>query len=86
MGFKLEAPLIRWERSLEIGKGKESLSLPCWLEGDRKRREEEIGGRHSSLLAVDWEDWEGGGREFVEELLRREVRKRNAKDVEGLMN
>ncbi|GAA5853314.1 hypothetical protein JCM5353_006268, partial [Sporobolomyces roseus] len=86
MGFKLEAPLIRWERSLEIGKGKESLLLPRWLEGDRKRREEEIGGRYSSLLAVDWEDWEGGGREFVEELLRREVRKRNAKDVEGLMD
>ena len=78
--------MIRWERSLEVGKGKECLDLPSWLKGERREEEEKRGGRHSSLLSVDWEAWEGGGREFVKGLLERPVKKRKARDVEGLMS
>ncbi|KAH7319557.1 acyl-CoA N-acyltransferase [Rhizoctonia solani] len=61
MGFNDEA-IIRWHRPQAIGKescapfrADDSLGLP---------------GRHSAYLSVCWDDWEGGVRDRVAELLK----------------
>lgn len=90
LGFKLEAARIRWERTLPARRGKVALALPGFVNSDDERREREVergGGRHSSLLSIDWERWEtpGRGREFVDALVARKVPEpRNVRDVPGL--
>lgn len=58
MGFKMEGRL-RW--TWVLPEGKEGM----------KRGEEEMRGRDSVLLAVCWDDWEGGGRDLVTRLMDR---------------
>ncbi|GAA6061920.1 hypothetical protein JCM10212_000545 [Sporobolomyces blumeae] len=89
IGFLNEARLVRWERTLPTNRGKVMLDMPQFLEDDDERPEWEAGwggGRHSTLLSMDWERWEGkgGGRELVDELVRRPVRRRRIGDIEGL--
>jgi RimJ/RimL family protein N-acetyltransferase len=63
-GFRLEGQL-RWDRVLRVEKG--GLEVVRRRGGEMKR--EEKGGRHTMMLALTWEDWEGGLREEVERRL-----------------
>ena len=62
MGFRLEM-VKRWDRALPPGKEgskpREGDPKPDWV------------GRHSAVLAICWDDWEGGGKEVVQRLMDR---------------
>ncbi|KAF8597098.1 acyl-CoA N-acyltransferase [Ceratobasidium sp. AG-I] len=62
MGFKMEG-IIRWQRPLPAGK---ESSEPF-------RKDDELGlpGRHTAMLSVCWDDWEGGVKEHVRGLIER---------------
>lgn len=64
MGFTKEA-VVRWQRALPPGK---SHGVVQPREGDPKP---DWGGRHSALLAVCWDDWEGGVKAKVQERMAR---------------
>jgi hypothetical protein len=87
MGLVEEASLnhpMRWDRVFDHWRdGVEP--LPIFLTGERKEVEEARGGgRHSVLLGTDWEAWENGGREKIDALVGREVKRRKASEVAGL--
>ncbi|GAA6023868.1 hypothetical protein JCM11491_003298 [Sporobolomyces phaffii] len=88
LGFELEARAIRWERTLPFGTGKIALDVPAFLLEDEDRLEVEQargGGRHSTLLSIDWERWHGGVRDFVDSTVdARPVTTRRIRDVHGL--
>ena len=65
LGFTLEG-IIRWQRILPPEK-RETGVKP--REGDPKP---EYYGRHSALLSVCWDDWEGGVKEKVRERMARQ--------------
>ncbi|KAI6127238.1 acyl-CoA N-acyltransferase [Pisolithus sp. B1] len=58
MGFKREGTL-RWDRALPADKGKVGNGAQL-REGDP---EPERVGRHTTILATCWDEWESGGRE-----------------------
>ncbi|KAI6131757.1 acyl-CoA N-acyltransferase [Pisolithus thermaeus] len=58
IGFKREGTL-RWDRALPVGEGKVGNGAQL-REGDPKP---EKVGRHTTILATCWDDWESGGRE-----------------------
>ncbi|KAF8597095.1 acyl-CoA N-acyltransferase [Ceratobasidium sp. AG-I] len=62
MGFRMEG-IIRWQRPLPAGK---ESSEPF-------RKDDELGlpGRHTVMLSVCWDDWEGGVKEHVRGLIER---------------
>ncbi|KZT61416.1 hypothetical protein CALCODRAFT_553136 [Calocera cornea HHB12733] len=62
LGFAREA-VLRW--AMVLPQGKEGLDPPPGEEGTGK-------GRHTVMLGLCWDDWEAGGREKVEALIRRE--------------
>jgi RimJ/RimL family protein N-acetyltransferase len=65
LGFKLEG-VMRW-----------AVVLPWGKVGDQVREGREQGetdgrkARHTAMLALCWDDWEGGGRERVDRLMAR---------------
>lgn len=61
MGMKMEAAMLRW--SYCLGEEKEGMDAPAERGGGK--------GRHSSLLAVCWDDWENGVRDHVTRLIER---------------
>ncbi|KAL4247416.1 hypothetical protein AB1N83_014226 [Pleurotus pulmonarius] len=61
MGMKMEASVLRW--SYCLGEEKEGMDAPAERGGGK--------GRHSSLLAVCWDDWENGVRDHVARLVER---------------
>ncbi|KIJ62476.1 hypothetical protein HYDPIDRAFT_169134 [Hydnomerulius pinastri MD-312] len=66
MGLKKEA-VLRWDRVLPEGKGKVG-------NGKRVRGGDPRSGapgRDTVMLATYWDDWEGGGKEKVEQLMDR---------------
>ncbi|KAH8667038.1 putative GNAT family acetyltransferase [Xylariales sp. PMI_506] len=67
LGFTLEG-VIRWQRVLPVTKtGLEPQGIPRKGADDR-----ELGpGRHTAMLSLCWDDWEGGKREGVIQLLKR---------------
>ncbi|GAA6010384.1 hypothetical protein JCM10207_005202 [Rhodosporidiobolus poonsookiae] len=85
LGFALEATHLAWERVLPPGK--DAVALPAFVEGEWRAAEEQRGGgRHSSLLAIGWDLWEETAREKTAALVEREVRRRVAADVPGLLD
>jgi len=94
LGFQLEAKEMKWERTLPLNRGKICLDLPKFLllhddNHDDNRYKLEVergGGRHSSLLSLDWERWETlGARDFVDRVVERKIPvKRKFKDLKGL--
>ncbi|CEL53631.1 hypothetical protein RSOLAG1IB_06486 [Rhizoctonia solani AG-1 IB] len=64
LGFKLEG-IIRWQRPLPADR---ESSAPF-------RSDDSLGlpGRHTAMLAVCWDDWENGGREYVQKLMDRRI-------------
>jgi len=85
---------MKWERTLPLNRGKICLDLPKFLllhddNHDDNRYKLEVergGGRHSSLLSLDWERWETlGARDFVDRVVERKIPvKRKFKDLKGL--
>lgn len=68
MGFRREG-VVRWDRVVgeHVERGGDSEGV-----GARKGEPRaELGGRHSVMLGICWDDWEGGGRERAEEVMRR---------------
>jgi len=86
LGLKLEAAHAAWGRVTVPGK--EGVALPNCVRGAWREEEEKVGrGRHSAVLAVGWDDWlEKGGKERVDELLKRPVTQRKAAEVPGLLS
>lgn len=76
---------MRWDRVFDHWRdGTEE--LPAFLSGERREVEQKRGGgRHSVLLGQDWETWENGGREKINAVLAREVKRRKASEVPGLL-
>lgn len=68
LGFGHEG-VARWERVLP--RGVEGERLAGWAE----EQERGLGG-HAVTLSVGWDDWRNGGKERVQGLLEREVRRR----------
>jgi hypothetical protein len=62
MGFKIEGT-FRWMFVMEEGK--------VGVQDPRPGDPNQMPGRGSVFLAVCWDDWEGGVREKVQELLKR---------------
>ena len=62
LGFRYEGTL-RWHRALPVGKGGVSPRTT-----DPKL---ELRGRHSAILSLCWDDWEGGVRDKVRALMTR---------------
>lgn len=66
MGFRQEA-LLRWDAAFPVGKsGRDT------REGEAEETRAKK-GRDTVVMAVCWDDWEGGVRERVERMLRDEV-------------
>jgi len=68
MGFHFEA-IIRWDRVLPLGKDID-------IAGNKKgeRSEDPRPGciaRDTAMLSLCWDDWEGGGRQHVDEIMAR---------------
>ncbi|KAF8705572.1 acyl-CoA N-acyltransferase, partial [Rhizoctonia solani] len=62
MGFKMEG-VLRWDRTVPADKA-----------NGLKPREDDViqlKGRHSAILSMCWDDWEGGGREHVHKMMAR---------------
>ncbi|BGP13027.1 hypothetical protein JCM10213_008018 [Rhodosporidiobolus nylandii] len=85
LGFRLEATDMAWERVLPPKKG-QGVELPAFVQGERREQEEKVGkGRHSACLGLGWDLWEEEGRKKVDALVAREVKRRKASDVPGLL-
>ncbi|TFK97412.1 acyl-CoA N-acyltransferase [Pterulicium gracile] len=68
MGFKKEG-VVRWDRVVvgHIERGGDSETVER-RNGDPRA---ELGGRHSVMLGMCWDEWEGGGRERASEVMGR---------------
>ncbi|GAA5853391.1 hypothetical protein JCM8547_002437 [Rhodosporidiobolus lusitaniae] len=87
LAFEQEAYHMTWDRFLPPSKTEGAVELPAFLYGERREVEAARGkGRHSALLGTGWDAWENGGREKVDALVAREVKRRKAKDVPGLLD
>lgn len=67
LGFKLEG-IQRWQRSLPDAESKAIGSNGIPLRNGDPRRENL--GRDSAVLALCWDEWEEGGREKVDEMMK----------------
>lgn len=75
MGFRLEAVQL-WARVLPAGK--EGVMLPEWVEDEEENNDV---GRNSAVLVIDWDEWYTEVKERVDQLVAREVSKRDASSV-----
>ncbi|GAA6040773.1 hypothetical protein JCM8097_003291 [Rhodosporidiobolus ruineniae] len=86
LGFGLEAEAMQWERILPPHKNEGGVALPEFLSEERKEKEMQRGwGRDSALLSMGWDRWECEGRALTDALVAREVKRRKASEVEGLL-
>ncbi|GAA5890831.1 hypothetical protein JCM6882_008829 [Rhodosporidiobolus microsporus] len=86
LGFVDEATHMGWDRVLPPSKTEGVVALPAFLPEERRKEEEKRGlGRHSACLGLAWDRWEENGRDKVDALVAREVKRRKAKDVPGLL-
>lgn len=60
--------------------GKEGLDLPEWAQEEEKQMGRGP-GRHSAVLGIGWDEWREGGEEKVEQLMKREVKKRKESEL-----
>lgn len=67
MGFKMEG-ILRWDRVLPGGKGKPTNGI----EPRANDLKPGMGGRHTAILSICWDDWENGGREEVSRMMARQ--------------
>lgn len=66
MGF-LHEGVKRWDRVVPASEGKPNTVEKLPREGDSRGTDF---GRHTALLGLCWDDWEGGTRERVQELMK----------------
>lgn len=65
LGFRLEG-VMRWAVVLPWGKIGDTVR-----EGREQGETEGRKARHTAMLALCWDDWEGGGRDYVDRLMAR---------------
>ncbi|GAA5839639.1 hypothetical protein JCM11251_003565 [Rhodosporidiobolus azoricus] len=86
LGFVDEATHMAWDRIVPPSKVNGVVPLPAFLQEEQRKKEEKRGlGRHSACLGLGWDRWEEDGKRRVLCLVMRDVTRKKATEVPGLL-